>query len=272
MAGVGDTGSAGPTLLFVHGFACAAEDWDTVIAVLAPRFRCLAPDLPGHGVLMPPEVASIKAMADELGVQRNEIEWPVVLIGHSIGCKIIREMYCSRPGGVAGMVFVEGAFYGGNALPMRDGAELYIEVNGFGDFIRDHFGSQSCSATDPEFLRYAIQRAQAMDSDFGREFFLSGVAFDDDRREATLANIEVPVLVLQSTWMDPTGRRVALEPGRMTPFMEQIQSLVPDVEIVTVTGSGHFPMRDRADAVAAEISDFVDALDGPGGKGRHRPR
>jgi 2-succinyl-6-hydroxy-2,4-cyclohexadiene-1-carboxylate synthase len=38
-----------PPLLLFHGFMGSAAEWDEVAAALAPDYRCLIPDLPGHG-------------------------------------------------------------------------------------------------------------------------------------------------------------------------------------------------------------------------------
>ena len=56
------TGSQDPTLLFVHGFACAHDDWDAQVNALSPRYRCVALDLPGHGASATPATVSIAAM------------------------------------------------------------------------------------------------------------------------------------------------------------------------------------------------------------------
>ncbi len=40
---------AGPPILFLHGNPDSADLWDGLIDLLSPRFRCLAPDLPGFG-------------------------------------------------------------------------------------------------------------------------------------------------------------------------------------------------------------------------------
>ena len=206
-------------------------------------------------------------MADEVNALQEMAGGQVVLIGHSIGCKIIREAYCRKPDGIAGLVFINGAFYGTNARPMREGARLYIETNGYPAFIRDYFGAASGGATNPGFLRSAIERAQRLDPGFGRDFYLSGVDFDHERAEATLACIKVPVLVLQSCRIDPSGRRVAIQAGDVTPFMDRVLRVVPGAEVVTITGSSHFPMLDRKAAVSEEIRAFADAID-KGTKGR----
>src|SRR5580704_13284642 len=55
-------GAQDPTLIFVHGFACALDDWDGQVKALSPSFRCVALDLPGHGASAKPETVSIATM------------------------------------------------------------------------------------------------------------------------------------------------------------------------------------------------------------------
>src|ERR1051326_1777161 len=56
------TGSQDPTLLFVHGFACALDDWVAQVRTLSPRLRCAAHALPGHCASAKPATVSIAAM------------------------------------------------------------------------------------------------------------------------------------------------------------------------------------------------------------------
>lgn len=39
----------GPVVLLLHGNPDNADEWSSVIAILAERYRCIAPDLPGYG-------------------------------------------------------------------------------------------------------------------------------------------------------------------------------------------------------------------------------
>jgi pimeloyl-ACP methyl ester carboxylesterase len=43
-----DTGTGSPTLIFVHGFGCAEDDWAAQVITLSPEFRCVTLDLPGY--------------------------------------------------------------------------------------------------------------------------------------------------------------------------------------------------------------------------------
>ena len=78
-----------PALIFLHGFPESHRTWRHQIAHLAPRFRCIAPDLRGYGgSSRPAEVAAyatpalvgdVFALADALGVERFAV------LGHDWG-------------------------------------------------------------------------------------------------------------------------------------------------------------------------------------------
>ncbi len=89
LTGPGDA----PAVLFLHGFMGSRSDWDEITARLAPDFRCLAVDLPGHGaaVGLPDEAytfegtaAALVATLGALGIGRCRV------VGYSMGGRLAR--------------------------------------------------------------------------------------------------------------------------------------------------------------------------------------
>jgi pimeloyl-ACP methyl ester carboxylesterase len=139
------TGKQSPSVIFVHGFGCALEDWDAQVKALSPKFRCAALDLPGHGASAKPANGSIASMAAAV----NQVK--------------------------------EG-----------------------------------------------VGR--------GRK-----------------------VLVLQSTCFNSEFKRVPLQPGKTTPWMDAIAVSVPKSQAKVVPNAGHFTMIDAAQRVSEEIGKFAAA-------------
>jgi haloalkane dehalogenase len=82
----------GPVVLLLHGNPDNADEWTNVIAILAERFRCIAPDLPGYGATrrttplpagwsytIDNQVAFVDELLAALGIDR------VTLVVHDIG-------------------------------------------------------------------------------------------------------------------------------------------------------------------------------------------
>lgn len=93
--------SAGPVLLFLHGFFGDRREWDEI----APRFEqdclCLTVDLPGHGqtrlatgfenAAMPDVAAALLALLDLLEIRSCS------LIGYSMGGRLALQMAVLQP-------------------------------------------------------------------------------------------------------------------------------------------------------------------------------
>jgi len=91
-----------PPLVFLHGWGASLKFWKWQFGAFSPRWRCVAPDLPGFGLSAKPRRDySMEALArwvesflDALGLGR------VTLVGHSMGGTIALLFALSRPGRV----------------------------------------------------------------------------------------------------------------------------------------------------------------------------
>lgn len=98
---VHDYGGGGPPVVLVHAAGFHGRVWDPVAGALADAFRCLAPDLRGHGdsPLRPDDdldwhgfAADLLAVVDELGLVGP------VGAGHSSGATALLLAEQARPG------------------------------------------------------------------------------------------------------------------------------------------------------------------------------
>ena len=107
---------AGRPLLLLHGAAAERDEaeWDHQRPVLASAgYRVVFPLRAGRGgsdpdgpVTLARDARDAWALLDHLGLQR------AVLIGHSAGAAVARQMYLTRPGGVQAIVSVDSAAFG----------------------------------------------------------------------------------------------------------------------------------------------------------------
>lgn len=97
----------GSTILFLHGFMGRGADWERVIDHLAPRYRCLAPDLPGHGGSCGLEegaysfdgcVAALEEVLRDAGVARCAV------VGYSMGGRLALLLASRAEAGAASVV------------------------------------------------------------------------------------------------------------------------------------------------------------------------
>jgi pimeloyl-ACP methyl ester carboxylesterase len=254
------TGSQDPTLLFVHGFACALDDWDAQVAALSPRFRCVALDLPGHGASAKPATVSIAALGSAVAQVKEQVgARSTVLVGHSMGCRVIVEALLQSPSGVAGLVFVDGSILGGDPATGVQRAKDAVS-KGIDPLTQKLFNDMFVESSDPKLRERLVARAQAVDPSFREELFVDLVRWDLTKAKDALKQIKVPALVLQSTFINPELKRVPMQPGMTTPFMDAVAAAVPNSEAQIVTGSGHFAMIEAAPAVNDAIGKFATRL------------
>lgn len=86
-----------PTLLFLHGFLGTGHDWLPIMRALSSSFRCIAVDLPGHGLTKVNSQhgttgdfsISMKVVSDALVKLHDNLGLVnVVPIGYSMGARI----------------------------------------------------------------------------------------------------------------------------------------------------------------------------------------
>jgi pimeloyl-ACP methyl ester carboxylesterase len=252
------TGTQDPTLIFVHGYACALDDWDAQVKALSPRFRCVALDLPGHGASAKPETVSIAAMGSAVKQVKERVgARATVLVGHSMGCRVIVEAILQSRPGVAGLVFVDGSIIGGDPETGVQRAKDSISRGGMDALTQRLFTDMFIEGSDPALRDRLVARAKGVDPAFREELFIDLVRWDLTKAREALKQITVPALVLQSTFIDSNLKRVPMQAGMTTPWMDAIASSVAKSEAKIVPHAGHFAMIEGAQIVNEEIDKFA---------------
>ncbi|MEW6567610.1 MAG: alpha/beta hydrolase [Chloroflexota bacterium] len=117
-----EAGSGSPSIVFIHGWASSGRTWQSSMERVAPYFRCLAPDLPGHGHSDKPPfswyrlAAFVENVSSLLDVTRAH---PASVVGHSMGGTIAIELARRRPEAVTRLVLVNPVVTGRLTLDLR---------------------------------------------------------------------------------------------------------------------------------------------------------
>lgn len=259
-----DRGAGGPPLVLVHGLGCACADWRHQAEYFARSRRVVCPDLRGHGRSrgfhdgfdIETYGADLAALVDGLGVA------PAVLAGHSMGCRAVLECARSYPERVAGLVLVDGSRLAeGPPEDAYRATRAHIDAVGHEGFVGGLFAQMFTEASDPCVRDSILARAAELPAGVGESLAPSMVAWDAALMEETLQGLGVPLLVVQSTYLNMDRERVCLEPGETIPWMQLVARCVPDARIETITGVGHFTMIEAAERVDALIESLLEAVD-----------
>lgn len=259
-------GSGRPPIAFVHGFGCARGDWDAQVAHLAPAHDTIAVDLGGHGETPATEAhtriethgADVAALIGALDLRG------AVLVGHSMGCRVVMEVALREPARVAGLVLVDGSRMG--APGAKDHLELakHIRTIGYEAFVRPVFASMFSNGFPKALSQPVIDRAAARRPEIAGALFPDIRRWDSERMDDVLASIRVPVLAIQTTRIDDTGARVSMRPGDTSPYLDLLRTRLPTIEVEVITGIGHFPQLETPEAVNGMIARFAARVAGGG--------
>lgn len=256
-------GQGRPALVLIHGGCCASSDWALQAAALADEFAVLTLDLRGHGLSSGAEgelsvgrwAADVNALIDALDLA------PAVLVGHSLGSRIVAEAVWQKPDNAAALILLDGSrTVGGRATsaPPFDAPPPQEEDQSLPAILDRTIGPYADPATraqviatmssPPEAVMWAAVRALE--------------DWDRDRADRVLAGLpaDLPVLAIQSTYHDKfTPRRSFVQAEETSPYLDGLRAALPGLQVAVLPETGHFSMMERPDAVTALIRDFARA-------------
>jgi pimeloyl-ACP methyl ester carboxylesterase len=255
------TGVSDPTFVFVHGFGCGIDDWDKQVQALSFSSRCLTLDLPWHGKSTtngPVEIETLGAAVNQ-AIDDHKIR-DSILVGHSLGARVIREAYAQRTAGVSGMVLIDGTMYEGDGDELIRHAKESISRDGFSALSDKLFEDMFTKEVLPATREFITSRAKQLDPAVAEALMLDLIRWDLAHGEETLRAIDVPTMAIQSTYFNSKMQRVALESGMTSPFLEIIKRRVPGSTIEVVPNSGHFSMIESASIVNNLLGGFAKRI------------
>lgn len=260
--GYRELGSGAPVLL-LHGWPTSSLLWRNLMPALAEHNRVLALDLPGFGASdKPPEArydfatfeVAIDGFLAALGIDR------VALAGHDLGGPIAVHWMLTRPGRTTRLALLNTLLY-----PEFSEAVVEFVMELISDETRDHRTSDEGLA---EIMRLGVVDPTRITADV-----LAGVVApfptDEDRRTlakagiglspsgfteiaAGLGSLDLPVCVVYG------------QDDRVLPDVAQTMARlavdVPQTNVTSIPGCGHFLQEEAPDKVASLLAPFF-ALD-----------
>ncbi|MGI9335824.1 MAG: alpha/beta fold hydrolase, partial [Gammaproteobacteria bacterium] len=167
-----DGGASGaPPLVFVHGLTCAHEDWAAQVAHFAPTRTVVTLDLRGHGQSTDYDSGfDVFTMSEDVAALLGALDLPpVVLVGHSMGCRMVLQTARIAPSRVAGVVLVDGSrFAAGDGDAARRRVSEQIDRTGYVRLLDSLFDQMFTSASDTAIRQHIIDRARRMPEATGR--------------------------------------------------------------------------------------------------------
>jgi pimeloyl-ACP methyl ester carboxylesterase len=233
-----------PTVVLLHGIPGSAASWHDVAKQLASDHDVVVPDLLGFGKSPRPEEIHAEAQAVELdaaldraGIQRAAV------VGHDFGGPIALSLYRRRPELFTSLALMATNTFPDTPIPFPLSA---VNLPLVGDLVaRVLFSGPALKQMLRRYGGTHLGEAVSV----RRIFTHSLQNLDELYRDypAILATVKVPALVV---WGDN-------DPFFPVAQGEGTASLLPDAEILVLTGAGHFLPEQKPD----EVADALAALD-----------
>lgn len=238
---VTDDGHGETALVFLHYWGGSSRTWDKVVAALRDNYRCVAPDLPGWGQSSPSRggyrIADLAAAVEQM-IKALELD-RVVLIGHSMGGKIVQYMAGQRPDWLQALVLVASS----PALPMELPASQRQAMQMAYD-SRESIDATLDSVLTATPLENAIRNQVIADSLAGHpdaKAAWPGYAMHEDISAMT-SRISVPTMLL-------TGEHDLVDPPSV--LAQRLVPYLPNPEIHELPEAGHLlPLEAPTDVAA----------------------
>jgi pimeloyl-ACP methyl ester carboxylesterase len=253
-----DEGEGSP-LLLVHGWSCDGSDWAWQIPALkAAGYRCIIPDLRGHGrSSAPADGYSPRDFAADLAALLTHLDAaPAVAIGHSMGGATVVALAVEHRDVVRAIVPVDSA-YGMTQTPPEMEALVAMFKADDGAAFGVRMFTNSYGATAPPHLAVLhARRIHALDPEV-RWKAMAGMVNTPDQfcvkpaSEVYLRRVSVPALAFRAGNHDPAA----------VAAWEREQFTHPKSNVVAWEQTGHWLHQERPDEFNRALLDWLGALD-----------
>jgi pimeloyl-ACP methyl ester carboxylesterase len=249
-------GGRGEPLVLVHGFGADKDNFTRIARLLTPRFRVIAPDLPGFGDAtrdpqaryhIDEQVERLRAFIEQLGLGA------VHLGGSSMGGFIAAQYAATYPTDVRSLWLLDAA--GATIARDTDLINRYVASGEMPLLVRRDADYDALLAAVayrmpllPRSLRLTLARRAAADYPLHCRIFRE-IGIESPPLDARYQEIRAPTLIV---W----GREDRILNPAAGEFM---RAQVPRSRLVLMDATGHLPMIERPGATAADFLAFQAA-------------
>lgn len=255
----------GDVVLFVHGTPTWSFEFRHLIAALAPKYRCIAPDHLGFGRSDRPIGADyspqahakrLAAFVDGLGLDR------FTLVVHDYGGPIGLPLALSNPSSVTRLVIMNSWLW-----PLDDDADMKRRAQLAGGSL-GRFLYKYANASLRLLMPSAYGDRRKLTKEIHRQYL--DVFRDRRARVDVLHALARALLESRSYYADLYARAdrlrdiptlivwgmkdVAFQPNQLARW----QSLLPAAQVCRIESAGHWPHEEEPDAVINAIAGFLD--------------
>lgn len=248
----------GPAIVLLHAFPLSGEMWGAQVEALSPRWRVIAPDLPGFGgsaVPDDPRTHTVAAMADAVaGLLDCLGTGPAAVAGLSMGGYVTFELLRRRPDLVSAVILADTRA-SADAPGVADRRSAQIRQIGSGDVagVLEGLLGGLLGRTTREERPDVVARVRALMEATPAEGMVAALEAMRTRTDSTpaLSSMPWPALVV-------VGEEDALSPPAVA---REMAGAIPGARLVEIAGAGHLTAVEAPEEFSCAVEAFLAALE-----------
>ncbi|ANS75814.1 alpha/beta hydrolase [Paenibacillus yonginensis] len=242
----------GEVIVLLHGFCGSAGYWDALVPELSKQYRCLVPDLRGHGSSDAPLGSyTIEQMAEDVKGLLEKLEISsCTMLGHSMGGYVTLAFAQHYPAYLKGFGLIHSTAYADSEEAkekrLKAAAAVQSGITGFIDglvpglFAPDHVDTMADAVNAVREIGYRTPPQGAAGAALAMRERV-------DRRDV-LSSTMLPVLL------------VAGEKDQVVPIERTFTADGANITKSVLKGAGHMSMYETPEQLLAVISDFARSI------------
>ncbi|MFQ5419213.1 MAG: alpha/beta fold hydrolase, partial [Anaerolineae bacterium] len=243
----------GHPLIMLHGMSTSADSFREVAHELAADHWLMAPDIPGFGYSENTKPYNVPHLVEWLAAFQAALDLPhMVLVGHSFGGLLATQFALTYPESLSKMVLIAPALLRAESYP-----ELMKKVG----FSMGLVTLGSAISQSKVWVKRQI-KAPFFDPDKQDDSVWQRRLMDYDLSRASADVLKAAAFHLVRPYLSHLSHPVCLIWGEDDPVVpvsdaDELEKLLPDVELHKLAECGHVPILEHRQAVAAIISKFL---------------
>jgi 3-oxoadipate enol-lactonase len=237
---------AGPPVVLLHGWMCNRKFWDKQIIYFSKTHHILAIDFRGHGDSDTSKGGyTIEQFADDVcNVMKALGMGRAVLVGHSMGGMVAQQFCVRHTEYVSALILVTSIAADLDDRLISKRIEASTPHLGFRDAFLRYFNRWFGPGTKSDIIHWVRDQMLRTPESVGLNLVGSYRQFD---LRVHLPSLSIPTLVIAA----------ASDPSAVPVESKTLAELIPDAQLVTIEGSGHFPMLENPGTFNRMLDEFL---------------
>ena len=253
-------GSGNNCLFLIHGFCSGPEDWYGQLNFFKSNLTIIIPTLRGHDSKnINNRPMSIEQLSNDcVNILKTKSFNKIVVAGHSMGTRLAIDL-ANKVKNVSGLILIDGSKFSSCKTYFNSISEFenLLSQNDYKSILTNMFSSMFFSNVHKHHKIRIVKRAIEIPKIYSLPLRRNTIWYDSHCVENNLKNLNLPLLVLQSTKMDEIKGRTCIKKNEINAYVEFVKNCSKKVKVNLFENTGHYITIEKPQVVNQIIKDWL---------------